>query len=255
MSSKRIGALKASARSALSGHYRPIVLATFLFLFLDFVSTGIPALLFPASNTGNTVLQYALSFLFTLLVTLIEAGYLTMLLSRLRGNKVAAGDLLYAFYHQADRYLLIFILPVVIRYALSVPGTLLGNVLGDRILGPKGTELTLQATAQYMVLLLGISLVLSLLTFLVLLPLCMIPYIAYDHPALTPKAVFAASRQLMRGQYLRYIWLNLSFIGIYLLAQITFQVGSLWTTPYVRATRSAFYLDLIGEEPYREMME
>ncbi|MGX6961853.1 DUF975 family protein [Vagococcus xieshaowenii] len=53
------------------------------------------------------------------------------------------------------------------------------------------------------------------------------------------------SRQLMDGHKGRLFALDLSFVGWHLLAMLTLGIGYLWLTPYINATKAAFYQDLI----------
>lgn len=52
------------------------------------------------------------------------------------------------------------------------------------------------------------------------------------------------SRDLMRGHKARLFWLDVSFIGWYLLGYLTLGIGLLWINPYISATKAAFYNDL-----------
>lgn len=53
-----------------------------------------------------------------------------------------------------------------------------------------------------------------------------------------------ASRRLMDGHKGQLFWLELSFIGWHILALATCGIGYLWLTPYLQATRAAFYNNL-----------
>ncbi|MDR0922473.1 MAG: DUF975 family protein [Lactobacillales bacterium] len=56
------------------------------------------------------------------------------------------------------------------------------------------------------------------------------------------------SRELMYGHKWELFILDLSFIPWRFLSLITLGVGSLWVTPYVTATKAAFYENLVREE-------
>ena len=45
----------------------------------------------------------------------------------------------------------------------------------------------------------------------------------------------------------RFLYLQLSFFGVYLLAIITIGIAALWIQPYVIQTTTLFYLDVTGE--------
>ncbi|MGX7030289.1 DUF975 family protein [Vagococcus zengguangii] len=57
--------------------------------------------------------------------------------------------------------------------------------------------------------------------------------------------VITDSRRLMNGHKGRLFMLDLSFIGWHILAALSFGIGYLWLTPYINATKAAFYQDLI----------
>lgn len=52
------------------------------------------------------------------------------------------------------------------------------------------------------------------------------------------------SRELMNGHKGRLFWLDISFIGWYILGMLTLGIGFLWINPYINATKAAFYDDL-----------
>lgn len=52
------------------------------------------------------------------------------------------------------------------------------------------------------------------------------------------------SRDLMNGHKERLFWLDVSFLGWYLLGLLTVGIGFLWINPYINATKAAFYDDL-----------
>lgn len=56
-----------------------------------------------------------------------------------------------------------------------------------------------------------------------------------------------ASRKLMDGYKGKLFWLDLTFIGWHILAMLTFGIGYLWLSPYIAATKAAFYNELPKE--------
>lgn len=52
------------------------------------------------------------------------------------------------------------------------------------------------------------------------------------------------SRELMSGHKGRLFWLDISFIGWYIVGMVTLGIGFLWINPYINATKAAFYDDL-----------
>lgn len=74
-------------------------------------------------------------------------------------------------------------------------------------------------------------------------------FIYYDQIRQTgekPKVLdtITASRRLMNGHKKRLLWLDITFLGWYLMIGLTLGIAGLWVMPYVSATRAAFYKDL-----------
>lgn len=73
------------------------------------------------------------------------------------------------------------------------------------------------------------------------------PYILVDHPELANNAAIEKSMAMMRGHKMKLFLLDLSFIGWWFLCLLTLGIGLLFLTPYVYASRAAFYEDLKAE--------
>ncbi len=71
-------------------------------------------------------------------------------------------------------------------------------------------------------------------------------YDTYQNTGQAPKALdtITASRRLMDGHKAQLFILDLSFIGWHILATLTLGIGYLWLTPYIEATKAAFYNNL-----------
>lgn len=72
-------------------------------------------------------------------------------------------------------------------------------------------------------------------------------YILYDNPDMDSKAIVEESERLMRGNRCKYVWLELTFIGWFILTSFTFGIGLLWLAPYMSVTVICFYEALSGK--------
>ena len=68
-----------------------------------------------------------------------------------------------------------------------------------------------------------------------------------DNPYLSCKEIMQQSKELMKGNRIRYFYLLISFFGISLLGVVSLGIGFLWITPYMSMTEVEFYRDLINE--------
>lgn len=83
----------------------------------------------------------------------------------------------------------------------------------------------------------------------------MTPYILDEHPEIGAWDASKRSREMMKGHKLRLFWLDLSFIGWFLLSILTLGIGFLWLIPYNEVSRVAFYNDLKAQQGEAAVME
>lgn len=76
------------------------------------------------------------------------------------------------------------------------------------------------------------------------LSLAMSYYILIDNPELSSFDVIKLSYNMMKGNRIRFLMLNLSFIGWAILATIPFGLGWLALAPYINVTVASFYNEL-----------
>lgn len=77
----------------------------------------------------------------------------------------------------------------------------------------------------------------------------MIPYLLAENPDLSVKEAFYQSRELMRGQKWKAFVLDISFLGWYLLAVMTFGIlALLYVIPYKNLAQAALYRRLRGTD-------
>ena len=140
-------------------------------LFLTFSCSLIPTLIFQAQRCTISFPDLTL-FLFSLLLSLFQAGYLKICLSTLRGEPISVGDMLYAFYHHPDQYVLMFLIingiSSVIALISSIPGfQYLSSPSAELTLG---TALSIEAELSSLMNVYVYKLIGSLVSTLVLVP-------------------------------------------------------------------------------------
>jgi uncharacterized membrane protein len=99
------------------------------------------------------------------------------------------------------------------------------------------------------VLLMVIGYVMGLiLIFVIAFKYVLVPMVLADDPTLSAREAVRRSAELMKGNVIRYICLNLSFIGWYLLAACCCSFGTVVLTPYMSAASTSFYLAIKREK-------
>lgn len=76
----------------------------------------------------------------------------------------------------------------------------------------------------------------------------MAPFIAIEHPEYSVSEAINASIAMMKGHKMRLFLLELSFIGWMILGLLTLGIGYLWLMPYMYTTVAAFYNDIKPQE-------
>ena len=110
---------------------------------------------------------------------------------------------------------------------------------------PELTSMPLLKIATYSVVLYTIS---AFITAILSFKYVLARLISIDHPELTGKECIDESRNLMSGNILKYIFLNLSFIGWAFLSALTFGIGMFWLAPYMQISIISFYRMLKPED-------
>lgn len=75
----------------------------------------------------------------------------------------------------------------------------------------------------------------------------MTPYILHEYPELSASEAIHRSRMMMRGHKFDLFWLQLSFIGWFILSILTAGIGFLWLAPYYQTAQAAFYEEVKSE--------
>ncbi len=234
--------LKDMARVFLLGNYRTCVAA---FALTGAIVMGISMIFEYVAGTGSAVF-FAVNILLSLLNNVLYAGLMMVHLDIARHRR-SNWRRTFAPFKNANRFvgLSVFFLvlntlpflPAVIAEAgrLVVIGQSKGNaaiaVTQDAVSDVTGMVI-------FLVILGGIAAVYFALSFFPAF------YILIDDPNISVVACIAKSFQMMKGNKIRLLLLELSFIGWFLLAILSFGIGLLWVTPYYIQSLTNFYLDL-----------
>ena len=74
----------------------------------------------------------------------------------------------------------------------------------------------------------------------------MTPFLMAEHPEMTASEAFSASKDLMDGHKWELFVLRLTFIGWYIVAALTMNIGNLVLNPYRNTAEAAFYREISG---------
>lgn len=89
----------------------------------------------------------------------------------------------------------------------------------------------------------------AVLSFIVLVLFPFYLYLVLSRDDLSVFACLTHAIKLIRGNILRVIYINVSFIGMLVLCVLSLGIGLLWVEPYYEQTFTNLFLDVTGELP------
>lgn len=228
--------LKASAREKMFGHYGTAVGAVLIIMCIVGSLTGITELLVDMSTAAGIVIYYAISFLISLLSGLFTSGTTYLYLKIICNRPVSVRDVFYGFSLCPNKTILMQGWLSLITYIANISMI----VLSYHLLHASESEiLKLMLPYALCIILSGVvSTMVGLLYALVF-------YLLHDFPQYSTRELLAKSRHLMRGHKGRLFYIYVSFVPLFLAAILSCGIGLLWLIPYINATQTEFFLDLI----------
>ena len=233
--------IKQEARGLLAGRYGTFTGAFLVVLLATYVSGMLTD--FISLSTGSVLMTLAAAAILMILRSLLQCGLSFLCLGEARGEQMRVNMMFSVFSVHPDTVILISLYLLFLSIVCLVP-FLAAWVFAF-------TRLPAQAAAgtSSRLLLLAAALVSLILIFYVLSRYSQVFFLFFDKPNRRPSDLLRESSGLMRGKLLRWLRLQLSFIGLVLLSLLTLGVGFLWVAPYIRMSNALFYLYLRGGEP------
>lgn len=239
--------LKKRAKNTLSGSYGTavgamLIVAVFLVIMvMVYIGASAVISITQIGEAGyirsgfmrSLVIMLVCYLLVILLINLALVGIRRMLYNMSTGRPFALGDMLFAFIHRPHRFLGIYIINMAAGLIIGIPYFVVS--VTARLTDYIPILMALQFL-MYLVQIIGI--VVYGLYFK------MAGYLLMEDPERKVISCFRKSAALMKGNKGRLFYLELSFIGMYLLAMGSFGIGLLWIFPYVETTMIHFYLDI-----------
>ena len=225
--------LKALAKESLMGKYPVAVVATLLYTLITYIITEISSVFLLIPGIFGTILYYLSIFLVSVFSGIFAYGFNCVFLKISCNVPAKANDLYLGFSNNTKEVFKAQLWRAFISYVAFVPCYVFNEI---------STEDQLMNYIGLYALLFGIGL---LGQFMVMLLYNQTFFIMLDFPEYNAKKALTFSRELMKGNKGRFIYLLVSFIPLFLLGMLSCCVGFLWIIPYMQATLAQFYLDLV----------
>lgn len=236
---RKISELKALARKSLDGYYALLAGALVLISFLSGIGGALSVMLFQENSMFNLVMSQIFSLIISVVMSVFSAGVYYMFLNVSRGKKTSMQDVTYLFYHHPDRIIVVSLIVTVVQYLLMLPSMIM-NYRMD--VSANLLEVLQQSLLVSLVMFVGI-----VVAQLVTMPIAFGYYLLIDDVEMNATDALKKSMQMMKGNYGRYIYMQLSFLGLMILGVLTLYVGFIWIMPYMQMTEIEFYREILGE--------
>ena len=225
--------LKALAKESLMGKYGVVVGASLLYILITYVITEISAIFLVVPGIVGTILYYLSIFAITVFTGIFAYGFNFLFLKVSCNAPVKINDLFYGFSTHTKEILKAQLFRSAISYVTCIPCYVFNELVSKE-------QMTNYIGIYFLLFGLGL-----LGQFIVMLLYNQTFFIMLDFPDYDAKKALAFSRELMKGNKGRFIYLMVSFIPLFLLGMLSCCVGDLWIVPYMQATLAHFYLDLV----------
>lgn len=238
------------ARNALAGKWGTmalIVLASFLIQTvvntLVFNTTGVAS-----NSTGGRFIDFILN---NLVYFALTYGLFYTALRVIRGRNIEVGMILSIF--KGEYYIpmllinlvqyvvqllvnLLVLLPILITYGTTIyAGMMFDTVSVTQYQGEMSADILLG------LLLLVFSLLALLASLLITGVFQFAVWMKIDRPELGVGSILKESLALMKGRFKQYLFLELSFVGWYIVGTLALGIGLLWVIPYNYVALASFY--------------
>ena len=230
---KSTSELKAIAKEKCLNRYGTLILANILIFVISLIIVSFTSL----STSGSIILllfNQIISIVINVCLGLFISGKAYMYMNVLYSNTVSVSDIFYGMRQNPDKALKINAFFVLIEYFSGLP---LIIFLRYYIATGSYTYVT--------------SITYSLIFYLVVNIYVKITYapvffLLHDFPDRSAANLLATSRKLMKGHRLKYFYLCVTFIPLFIFSFLAFLIPALWISVYLYASQCAFYQDLIA---------
>lgn len=230
--------LKALAREHLLGHYGTVIAAEIIIFVLTVSVSLTVSILTDTTTVFGTIIGYVILGLASIVMGIFTSGTSYLYLKLICGRPVRIEDLFYGFQQGTDKALQMQAWISLLIYLSSLPQFILTYKISAVRNQP---ERIMSLMLPY-----ALSLILSgVVSLIVGLVYAQAFYLLHDFPQYSAKELLQKSRRLMVHHKGRLFYLNVSFLPLILLGVFSCGIALLWVYPYMTATRTEFFMNLI----------
>ena len=233
---REVKELKRIARGNLQGKYLELIRAfVFCNLIVSLIEMPFSWMTNDVKFSTQNIIYYTATILITIASVVLTVGQYCLHLRIARTGKLHLSELFYPLMHDANRLIIAEVVLTILRLIGLAPA-----------IGAIAIIYFYEEINMYL-LALGLSILGCVLTAFIEITFGMTYFTLIDGEELSVWQAIKAALNLIKGHKGRFLYLYLSFIGMFLLVVLTFGLALLWVQPYMMQTITLFYLDIKGE--------
>lgn len=247
------------ARKALSGKWGTMALIVLVSVLIETVistlvgnTTGVAS-----DSTGGRLISFVLS---NLIFFALTYGLYNAALQVIRGRSIEVGMVLSIF--KGEYYVpmllinlvqyfvqllvnLVFLLPVLITYGATIYFGMMFNTVSIT-----QYQNEMASDVLFALFLFAFSILLLLLSLFISGVFQFAVWTKIDHPEWGVGTALKYALDLMKGRFKQYVFLELSFVGWYIVGALAIGIGLLWVIPYNHVALASFYDEARDEKEW-----
>lgn len=222
------------ARRQMNGKLATLIGAMLLQELIILSANSVGILLFPETDLISNIFYFIISFIIQLFAGILQVGATLLYLHTACGMPCQISDLFYAFKHSPDKAIKVQFVFALLNAICMLPSNII-------------LWTSTNAMDYNTLLTTSIATLIGTLVYLVVtLPIFPMFYLLLDFPNLTVMELFRKSFEIMKGNCIRYLLLQLCFLPLMFLSVFTCGLALVWVIPYMNVTCTNFYLDIMA---------
>ena len=184
--------------------------------------------------SAQNMIIYAAQLLISIAAIVLTCGEYRIHFQIAKGQKTDMKQFFYPITHQPDRY----ILGKLFYLAVSLIGLIPLLLAGFLVSKEKNALLIL----SLVLVIIG-----CILLVIIALNFDLVYFFLLDDENLTIREAFRKCQNTMKGNKRRYLYMLLSFVGMWFLVILSLGIALLWVQTYMNQTITLLYLDVTGQ--------
>ena len=234
----KIKELKRIARGNLQGHFM-VFIRVLVFCNLITSLLELPFTMMTTEDPFATpnIIYYVASILISIAAVVLTAGQYRLHLRLARTGEIHISEVFIPARFHSNQ----FILTELILFGISLIA-LLPTFVGIYFILANGDS------DAYIFTIIA-ALISSVLGLLISLTFGLVYFVMLDDENISMLQALKYTKDMVKSHKRRYLYMQLSFIGMHILGILSFGIGYLWIHPYIMQSTTIFYLDVKGELP------